>query len=227
MSRYHDNPLRIGWMSAKANRLPAAVLWGVALAMVLAYYNVPWFTSVLEPLRRFQVNYGVVAAIVNQVFFCGLVPCAFMLTVVEIRTGHPILKAVLQSFWCGMWGVVYVGLYGLQCRMFGTGHDFVTLLEKTAFDQFVWSPLVPVPLSAVFFLWMGNDFSISLTRARCRNGFIMRVWLPNMVSSWCVWIPVGFAIYAFPVDLQVQILGLVSSFWALMCLQLGKRVSGK
>jgi len=86
MNEHGNSPWRIGWESAKANRLPATVLWAVAAAMVLAYYNAPWFTSALEPLRRFQVNYGVVAAVVNQMFFCGLVPCAFMLTVKEIRT---------------------------------------------------------------------------------------------------------------------------------------------
>lgn len=225
MDELRESPWRIGWTAAKANRLPGAVLWALAATMVVAYYRCPQYAAMLEPLRRFQSSCGILAAVANQVFFCGLIPCAFMLTVKDVRTEHPIAKAALQSVWCGMWGMIFVGIYGLQCRMFGTGHDFATLLAKTVFDQFVWAPLVPVPLSAVFFLWMGSGFSLSAVCAKCRRGFFSRVWLPNLISSWCLWIPAVFAIYAFPPDLQVQVLGFVSSFWALMCLQIGKKVA--
>lgn len=211
--------------AARANVVPMVVLWLVALFLVGAYYFVPGAERAFAPFARFHRKWGVFAAVVNQVFFCGLVPCVFVLTVKRIRTPRPVLKSLLQAVWCGAWGVVYFYFYKFQAQLFGSGHDVATLLAKTAFDQFVWTPLVPVPLSAVFFLWMGSGFSVSETRRTCRDGFLARVWLPNIESSWCVWIPVVFAVYAFPGDLQVQVLGLVSSFWTLMCLQIGKRVS--
>ena len=56
-----------------------------------------------------------------------------------------------------------------------------------------------------------------------RGRFLRGVVLPNLVSSWCVWIPVVLALYSFPGELQVQVLGLVCSFWSLMSLEIGRR----
>ena len=217
--------LHIGLASARANAVPMFVLWAIAAFLACAYYFLPGAENAFGPFAHFQRRWGVAAAVANQMVFCGLIPCVFVQTVKRIRTSRPIVKSALSAIWCGAWGAVYFHLYGLQSQMFGSGHGFATLIAKAAFDQFVWSPLVPIPLSAVFLLWMGNGFSLSETRRKCRDGFLARIWLPNLVSSWCVWIPVVFAVYAFPGDLQVQVLGLVSSFWTLMCLQIGKRVS--
>ena len=109
--------------------------------------------------------------------------------------------------------------------MFGAGADFATLVAKTAFDQFVWSPLLPVPCTAFFCLWMENGFSVRTAVDKFRQDFIRRVWLANLLPNWCIWIPVMLAIYSFPSVLQVQVLGLASSFWALVTLQLAKEIS--
>ena len=109
--------------------------------------------------------------------------------------------------------------------MFGDGHDLGTLLAKTAFDEFVWSPFTSVPLTSLFFLWMGSGFSFAKTVRTCRDGYFRRVMLPALFSNWAIWIPAVMAVYAFPLDLQIQMLGLVSCFWTLVCLQLGKRAN--
>lgn len=110
--------------------------------------------------------------------------------------------------------------------MFGEGHGISTLLAKTAFDEFVWTPFTSVPLTSLFFLWLGSGFSLERTVQTCRRGFFRRVILPTLFSNWAVWIPTVTAIYAFPLDLQIFMLGLVSCFWMLVCLQLGKRAHG-
>ena len=216
---------RIGIASVRANAIPMLFLWIFAAALSVSYHFAPCVAAALQPLWRFQCDYGAWAAFANQFFFCGVIPAVFLLTVPSIRTRYPLLKALAQSLWCGAWGVVYLWFYGAQTRLFGTGHDWATLAAKTAFDQFVWSPFVSVPLSSVFFLWLGSDFSRTGLRAKVRTGFVKRIVLPNLISSWCVWIPAVSAVYALPLPLQVQTLGLVGSFWALMCLQIGKRVS--
>ena len=63
--------------------------------------------------------------------------------------------------------------------------------------------------------------------ATCRRGYLRRVYVPNLISNWVVWIPAVAAVYAFDQDLQIQALGFVSCFWALVCLQLGKRAEGQ
>ena len=221
----NENPFRIGLSAAKANVLPMTVLWTVAAALVLGYYLVPGVSGLLQPVAEWQVAWGVWAAIANQLFFSVAIPTAFVLTVKRIKTERPFAKMACQTLWAASCAVVYVWFYGFQCRMFGTGHDLSTLFAKTAFDQFVWTPIVMAPLSSIFFLWLGCGFSFSATFVACRGRFVRKVVLPNLLSNWCVWLPVMFAIYAFPRNLQVQVLGLVGSFWTLLQLQIGKRIS--
>ena len=221
-----DSPLRIGWNSIRANWVPMLVLWAAAALMAVAYYRIPWFADVLAPVGRWQARNGVVAAFATQFVFCGVLPAIFLHAVRGIRTDRPLLKCLLQSVWSGCWGVVYLWFYSLQARMFGEGHDIATLLSKVAFDEFVWSPFTSVPLTSLFFLWLGSGFSLERTVQTCRRGFFRRVLLPTLFSNWAVWIPTVTAIYAFPLDLQIFMLGLVSCFWMLVCLQLGKRAHG-
>ncbi len=220
-------PLIIGCKSAKANKVPMFVLWVMATMLALSYYFVPRVALILEPVAEWQERWGPAASAANQVFFCGIVPGLFMLAVKSIRPRRAFLKVVVQSSWSATWGVVYFFFYGLQSRMFGSGHGWATLVPKMLFDQFVWSPLVAVPLNAAFYLWIGCEFSVSAASARMKDGFLGGVVLPNLVSSWCVWIPTVIAVYAFPPDLQVQVMGLVCSFWTLMCLELGRRCASR
>jgi hypothetical protein len=44
-----------------------------------------------------------------------------------------------------------------------------------------------------------------------------------LVMNWIVWIPVIFAVYALPQELQIQILGMVSAVWAVLCREMGDR----
>ena len=217
--------VRLGAASLRATARPMVVLWMVATALAFGYYNLSFVRGALDVLGRFQSDYGRGAGFANQFVFCGVIPCVFRLLVADIRTERPILKSALQSIWCGCWGIVYVGFYALQARMFGAGADFATLVAKTAFDQFVWSPLLPVPLTAFFCLWMENGFSVRTAVGKFRQDFIHRVWLANLLPNWCIWIPAVLAIYAFPTVLQVQVLGLVGSFWALVSLRLAKEIS--
>lgn len=220
-------PLSVGLRSAIANRVPMAVLWGVAITLALSYYFVPGFVLALSPVAEWQGRWGPAASAVNQVVFCGIVPGLFMFAVKSIRPRRALLKVSLQSLWSASWGVVYFYFYGLQSRMFGSGHGWETLLPKMMFDQFVWSPLVAVPLNAAFYLWVGCEFSRGETFSRIKDGFLGDVVLPNLVSSWCVWIPTVIAVYAFPPDLQVQVMGLVCSFWSLLCLEIGRRCASR
>ena len=216
---------RIAWSSVKANRVPMLALWAAATLLASSYYCVPWVADVLHPIRIWQERNGALAAFANQFVFCGVLPAVFLHTVGEIKTERPLLKCVLQSLWSGCWGVAYLWFYAMQARMFGDGHGLRTLLLKTAFDQFVWTPLLPVPLTSTFFLWMGSGFSVARTVRTCRDGYFRRVLLPNLVSNWVVWIPAVASVYAFPLELQVQVLGLVACFWTLVCLQLGGRAA--
>lgn len=223
MEGREKSPLRIGWESAKANALPMAILWAVAACLIVGYYFVPGVANCFAPLARWQRESGCVAAFLNLFFFCGIIPGVFIWSVRELRPKRPFATLLVQSVWCGVWGVVNNEVYAVLSRWFGSGADIGTLLLKTAVDQFVWTVFVIAPLDAVFFFWLGRDFSLARVRGEWPRNFVYAVFCPNLFSSWIVWIPVLCVIYAFPLPLQIQLAGIVGSIWTLLCLQIGRR----
>lgn len=213
----------IGWESVKANRLPMVVLWILALVMVSAYYRVSGVSDVLRPLAIWQRDSGWQAAFANRFFFCGVLPGVFLLAIKKLRPKRPFAVVFAQTLWSGWWGVTCDWFFRLQDLMFGHELKFSVLLCKVLLGQFVWTVFVIAPANAVFFFWVGRDFSFRRVRDEWPRHFFGDLVMPNLVSNWMIWIPVAFAIYAFPVDLQVQISGFVCSFWILMCLQIGLR----
>ena len=223
MEGREKSPLKIGWESAKANAVPMVILWAVAACLIVGYYCVPGVADCFAPLARWQRESGWVAAFLNLFFFCGVIPGVFIWSIRELRPKYPFATLLVQSVWCGAWGVVNNEVYAILCRWFGSGTDLWTLFLKTAVDQFVWTVLVMAPVDAVFFFWLGRDFSLRRVRAEWPRDFVYGVILPNLLSNWIVWIPVLCVIYAFPLPLQIQLAGIVGSIWTLLCLQIGRR----
>jgi len=125
---------RIGLASVRANAVPTAALWLLAIALAGACFRLPAFAGLLGVAS--DINFHAMSAV------------------------------------------------------FGDGIDLATLVKKTLVDQLAWTVLFVVP---------------------------------NLVSNWCVWTPVQFVLFMFPLDLQIHMGGLVCAFWTLMCLRIGKR----
>ena len=97
---------RIGWASAKANAVSMVVLWCLAAATVAAYYLVPGVAAAFEPLMRWQVESGWVAAFLNRFVFAGLLPGVFMLSLPHLRAPvRPVASIFVIGVWCGLWGI--------------------------------------------------------------------------------------------------------------------------
>ncbi len=214
------NPFAVGWAAAKANAVPMCVLWAVSAALVAGYYASADFAAALDPLLRWQKSGGYWAAALNRLVFYGLLPGVFQLAIPHLRPRFPCATVFAQGVWSASFGVATDAFYRCLAWLFGSGSDALTLLLKTFSNQFVWTVLVVAPANAVFFFWLANDFSFRRTRREWPSDFVARAYLPNLVSNWCVWIPVNMAVFAFPLPLQVQLSGVVGAFWTLMCLRL-------
>ena len=215
--------LAIVCASLKATALPMAVLWGVSALAVAAYYTCPPFAKALDPLLKWQKESGWIAAALNRLFFYGLLPGVFQWTIPSLRPRRLLLTIFAQGTWCALFGVAVDFFYHLLTFLFGDGRDFATLAAKTFMNQFVWTTFVLAPANAVFYFWVARDFSARRFREEWPEEYVTRTILPNLLTNWCVWIPVNFAVFAFPLPLQVQLSGVVGAFWTLMCLQLGAR----
>ena len=214
---------RIGLAAARANLVPMVMLWALAGVSVGAYYFLAPFREMLEPIAAWHGTWGWRAAFISQAVFCGILPGAFLLAIRSIRPQHPFLTILAQSLWCGTFGICCNELFHLMARSFGDNAHVSTVLVKSAFDQFVWTVAVIAPANAVFFFWVGRDFSLERVKREWPSPFFRRMVLPNLIPNWIVWIPMSLAIFAFPFPLQIHVNGIVCAFWTLMCIQIGKR----
>ena len=214
---------QIGLASARANLVPMVALWALAVVLMSAYCLLPGFARALEPLREWQVRSGWIGPFLNRVAFCGVLPGVFLLSIASIRPHRPLAVIVCESLWNGALGVAGDWSFRMLNVVFGNGTDWTTLLLKTAADQFVWTVLFIAPANAVFHFWIGRGFSFRRTHAEWPRHFYRELVAPNLVSNWCVWFPVQFTVFMFPLDLQIHMNGLVCAFWTLMCLQIGRR----
>ena len=207
--------------------MAALLLQGAALAMVVGYYNFKTVRSVLDVFGAWQSSSGHWAAFLNRVVFCGVLPGLVMTVIPSLRPKKALFTLVMQSLWCGLVGICVDIFVTLQSSWFGCGTDFWTLIRKTAVDQFVWTVFFIAPINSVFYFWAGRGFSISRFRREWPRSFFRAQFLPNLISTWAIWIPVIFIVYAFPLPLQVQVGGFAGCFWTLLVLRLGSREDPK
>lgn len=219
------NSLGVALKSIKANIVPMVVLWLLAALTVWGYYRLPPLAAILEPLAKWQRETGWPAAVVNRTVFGGLLPGVFLLTVRSIRPLHPWRTVLANCLWMGSWGVLSNAFFTLQAQMFGNGTDFTTLLVKVLVDKGLWSACLCVPLNSLFFFWEGRDFSLSRCRAEWPSSWLRQIYLPVLLADFCVWIPVQFAVYMFPLPLQIQLVGFAGCFWSLVGLSAGIRIA--
>ena len=206
---------RLAWQSVQSNAVPVFVLWLFAVVLIVSYRCVPAVANALEPLSRWQTESGWVAAFLNRVVFCGLLPGVFLVAVPSLRLRKVGWVVLAYSLWAGVWGILCDGFFTLQTWLFGSGHDAVTIIKKTLVDQLVWNVAICNPANAVFFPWVASGFS--------RLGRVRDNFLPMLISNWIVWWPVMAVVYLFPLPLQIQVVGLVGALWMLVALRSGRR----
>ena len=86
----------------------------------------------------------------------------------------------------------------------------------------LWTPIFFAPIGAAVYFWIGRDFSFERFRRERPPRFYYGLVLPNLLVNWVLWIPVTFAIHAFPTPLQIQLSGLAAALFSLMLLAIGR-----
>lgn len=218
------SPLRVACASVRANMVPMFVLWTLAVSCVCLYYLVPGGSMLFDPLMRWQVNGGWRAAFLNRIVFLGVLPGLFLLGVPSIRPRRPLLTVLAYALWGGAWGIFDDVFFTFLAFCFGHGNDLATLLLKTLVGQLVGTILIGLVPGTLFFRWVAADFSVARVRAEWPKRFVREACLSLLLANWIVWIPVNVCTYAFPLPLQIQLVGLAGCFWMLVGLQAGRRM---
>jgi hypothetical protein len=215
-----EAPWRSGVAAARANVKPALFLQAVALALVLGYYRVPRVHAALGAVAAFRGQVGLPFAMVSTAFFAGVLPFPYLHYAVRDRDGRPHYTwgqgFGLVVFWA--YKGIEVGLwYALQARVFGTGHDVGTIAVKTFMDQFVYCPILAVPLTALVYHWVDSGYDGRALVADLRTPrWYRRRTLPVLIGNLGVWLPAVAIVYALPTPLQLPLQNIVLCFYTLI-----------
>ena len=219
MTDTSQQPWRAGLRSARAHLVPGLILQALALALVLSYYYSASANAALGRLMDFRRETGFAFAIVSTAIFGGLLPYLYM-RCWRGESGLPRYDGrqglCLTLYWAYK-GFEVDLFYRVMAWTFGGGHDLATILPKALVDQFVYCPVIAVPVMVVVYGWMDAHFCWSPIAADLRSsGWYYRRVFPVLISNLGVWGPAVAIIYALPTPLQLPLQNLVLCFFTLL-----------
>jgi len=214
-----DQPIRAKLVSniksaIGANLLPGLCLQLFALTIGLSYFYWPASQQVFQFFADLKAEFGGLYAVVSTSIFGGLLPFLYLFLSGKIRflPYQQLLFYVL--IWAVMGGLINA-FYAFQIILFGEGTDWLTIVKKTAFDQFVFSVLVTGPFIALAFLWKDQHFNWQKTKMQFDE--LLKLQIPTtVVTTWIIWIPAVSLIYMMPSNLQIPLFNLVLCFFVLI-----------
>ena len=219
-----EPPWKAGLRGARANLLPGFLLQVTALVIVLAYYHHAPTRAAFERLTVFRAETGFASGIVSTALFGGLLPFLYLRLNPASRRHYGWRQGVLLTAFWGYKGLEIEAWYRILAHVIGGGHSAAIGVTKTFLDQFVYCPLLAVPLTVVVYKWNAVDFSFRAVAADFRNpGWYGRTVLPTLVANLGVWVPAVAIIYSLPTPLQLPLQNLVLVFFTLLLAHLNAR----
>ncbi|MEX0654938.1 MAG: hypothetical protein WD534_17485 [Phycisphaeraceae bacterium] len=211
-----QHPLALGFAAARANALPAVLLWLFGTAVVAAYYLWPAARPAFDTVAGWKGSLGLWYAAIFTAFFAGLIP--YLMQALQrggAKRWSPVYLGYMLLFWA-IKGVEFDLLYRGQAWLFGEGRDVGTLVTKTCIDQFVYVSLWAGPTMVLGMLLAYGGFSLRRLRHHLRPGWYRRLVLPVVIPNWLVWVPAVMLIYMLPTVLQLPVQNVVMCMWVLM-----------
>ncbi|MGB0257954.1 MAG: hypothetical protein ACPGES_04805 [Coraliomargarita sp.] len=203
--------------SFRRNWLPGLVLWCIAIALLIAYYNWPTAQTALGKVSDLKLHHGYLFSAISTGLCGGLIPYAIHAARGEYKTARRALSCLAFFLFFWAWkGVEVDALYRLQSLIWGSGNDPFTIFKKVCFDMLVFSALYAVPCIAVFNAWMDKDFNWRATVQVVKTPFYRKRIAVMIALNWMIWIPAVAVVYAMPAPLQVFMFNIVLCFWVLI-----------
>ncbi len=198
------------------NLLPALVLWGFALALLVLYHLHAPTRIAFDHLADLKAALGLGFSMPAQALAAGVLPFFFQKWQ---RGGHRKTRLshvpFLMLFFAGL-GAANDIFYAFQAQIFGDDAKFATIALKTGFDMLVYTPFFSIPLVVVAFAFKDSDFSPARTRAHLGRDWIVRRVVPLYGAALVVWTPTVMVLYALPLALQFPFQAIVQCFWGLI-----------
>lgn len=222
-------PLTIGWDAARANAIPALILQGLMLALLIGYYLSPGIAHALELLADEKRRYGLAFILGAAILAGAIVPELFL--IVFFQKGKPSAQNLRNlAFTIPTWaidGVLVDLMYRANAFWFGDVVTLPVLVAKICVDQFGYNPFFAAPCEVLVYEWKNEGFSWrSVRRALTWEHYRDQI-VPTLLATWAVWMPLMAIIYALPLALQFPLFSLALTFWVLLLTYMTNRFAGK
>jgi hypothetical protein len=211
------SPLAAGLRALRQFWRPFVLIQGAALALGLAYWLSAAVREVCAAIAAWRTAGGWPLTMVTGAAAGGLLPEVARALADRARgwRADRVPEVLFNTAFFAVNGLVIDGLYRNEARLFGDDAHPATIIAKTAFDQFVFTPLWLVVI-VVLFLFRRRGFSWSATRTALRPGFYRRRVLPLLIPNFCFWIPIVSIVYALPGPLQFLMFAFALAAWSLI-----------
>ncbi len=219
-----STPWQIGVRSARANFIPGLILQGIAALFVWAYYQSDAFNELLQQVVVIQEREGILFSMLTRMVFNGIVPAVFCWLVPGLQVHRPWVAMLFGMAWWAFIGLTTHLFYALQAWLWGAEAGLTTILLKTATEMLLFSPIFAAPLISLAFFWQDQNYSFHATHLQLGPGWYRRIVMPNLIPGWAFWTPGVMILYSLPTALQMPMSSLLGCFWALMCLQIARRI---
>jgi hypothetical protein len=218
----HDNqaaasPLAAGAAALRRFWRPFLLIQSGAALLALAYRASVPFREACAVAAAWKTAGGLPVAAATSALAGGILPEVAKLaadrgrSALRGRGGEVLFNTAFFAFD----GVVIDLLYRGEARLFGSDAQLRTVMEKVAFDQFVFSPLWSIFI-VLLFLWRQRGYSLAATVPAVGRGFYQSRVLPLIIPNWLFWIPMVSIIYALPVALQFLLFVPALGAWSLI-----------
>ncbi|MEY2560578.1 MAG: hypothetical protein QOG51_993 [Verrucomicrobiota bacterium] len=221
--------LAIGWEAAKANAVPAFILQGAMLVVLISYYWSPACADFLNRVARYKEQHGLVFVVLAAILAGAIVPELFVIVFFQrsrLRTQNLRNLAFTIPTW-GIDGILVDLMYRMNAVWFGDVVTVSVVIAKILVDQLGYNPFFAAPAEVLVYEWKNEGFSWrSVRRALTWEHYKDKI-VPTLLATWAVWAPLMAIIYSLPYPLQFPLFSIALTFWVLLLTYMTNRFAGK
>ena len=221
--------LALGWEAARANAVPAFILQGAMLVVLISYYLSSACADFLNRVAHYKEEHGLLFVVLAAVFAGAIVPELFV--IVFFQRGRPRAENLRNlAFTIPTWGVdgILVDLmYRMNAVWFGDVVTVPVVIAKILVDQLGYNPFFAAPSEVLVYEWKNEGFSWKSVRRALTWGHYRDKIVPTLLATWAVWGPLMAIIYSLPYPLQFPLFSIALTFWVLLLTYMTNRFAGK
>lgn len=199
-----------------------------AAGVVVFYFLSPPMQVGCQGLAQWRADGGLWFAALANIISGTVLPETIKILARPADRARPTWADLLhQATLFALLGVLVDRFYALQIWLFGDSGSWGVVAVKILVDQFIYSPLIAIPLVVVWFMWRECRYQIGATLRLCTFQRIAERGLQLFGANVAFWIPVLVCIYTLPGDLQFLFFLCVNTAWCLLLVFMANRQSGR